>query len=175
MRTQYTAPSWEENYLRAQVVIINQFLPAASGTWVICLASVLITLGACGKNSSDDVWLKYVGQAKAKAGNYLAAEALYIKAKDRCETIFGKNDARTGTCLGYLAELYRGEQEYVKAAIVYRRLIEIEERCAPNSAELEEDLKEYQDVLAKLKEYGLDKTPDQSKEEKEIKPKNDGQ
>jgi len=123
-----------------------------------CLAIVLITLGACArKDDSENAWLEYIRLAndKVKVGDYLAAEDLYLKAKEQCQNNFGDNDARTGTCLGYLAELYLGEQEYVKAAVTYKSLIAIERRCAPNSAELERDVKEYEFVQEKLKEYGL--------------------
>lgn len=123
-----------------------------------CLTIALVTLGACAKkDANEEVWLEYIRLAndRAKAGDYLAAEDLYLKAKEHCATNFGDSDARTGTCLGYLAELYLGEQEYVKAAVTYKSLIAIERRYAPNSAELERDIKEYEFVQEKLKEYGL--------------------
>jgi tetratricopeptide (TPR) repeat protein len=125
---------------------------------LLILAVIAAVIISCFKNSGQDTWLEDIRLAndKLKAGNYLAAEELYSKARKQCEDRFGANDARTGTCLGYLAELYRGEQEYVKAAATYKTLIAIEQRCAPNSAELERDINEYQSVLAKVKEYGLE-------------------
>ena len=132
----------------------------------ICLAIVLVALTACAKqDASENEWLEDVRLAneRVKAGDYLAAEDLYLKAKEKCQNNFGDNDARTGTCLGYLAELYLGEQEYVKAAVTYKNLIAIERRCAPNSAELERDVKEYEFVQEKLKEYGLQESQDQAR------------
>jgi hypothetical protein len=130
----------------------------------VCLTIVLIMLGGCAQyDASDKAWLEDIRLAneRVKAGDYLAAEDLYLKAKEECQNNFGDNDARTGTCLGYLAELYLGEQEYVKAAVTYRSLIAIERRCAPNSAELERDVKEYEFVQEKLKEYGLQESQKQ--------------
>jgi hypothetical protein len=136
---------------------------------VLLFTFITVLLGACMRRSDQDGWLENIRLAndKVKVGDYLTAEDLYLKAKEQCEANFGKNDARTGTCLGYLAELYLGEQEYVKAAITYRSLIEIEQQCAPSSAELERDIKEYQFVLSKLRQYGLEETLERSRTEAE--------
>jgi Tetratricopeptide repeat len=153
---------------------VNQRLSNSPQVQAVLLVVVALTLGTCMRRSDQDAWLESIRVAndKVKTGNYLEAEDLYLKAKEQCEANFGKQDARTGTCLGYLSELYLGEQEYVKAAITYRSLIEIEKQCAPNSAELERDIREYQFVLAKLKEYGLEETLEQSRanENKILKP-----
>ena len=137
----------------------NQFIETSrlKSLVVSCFAASM--LFGCGEDrSKQNAWLESVQIAneKLKARDYLAAEEFYLKAKEQCESNFGKTDARTGTCLGYLAELYRAEQEYAKAAVTYKALIVIQQQCAPHSTELEQTIKAYKQVLSKVKEYGLE-------------------
>jgi len=131
---------------------------------------LVLTISACHHVSQDD-WLDFIKLAnnQFKAKHYLAAEKLYVKAKTLCEMRFGHDDARTATCLAYLAELYRCEQEYVQAALTYERLIAIEEQCNPNSVDLERFKKEYKQVLAKVKDYGLEAGLKEARAQPELK------
>lgn len=97
------------------------------------------------------------GNDAMKAGDYATAEKNFTSAEKQCAKEFGKEDARRATCLGYLAEMYRAQQEYRKAALVYKELIEINEKTAPKSQELANFRAQYAEIQHKIKEYGLDK------------------
>lgn len=137
----------------------NQIIETRRLRCLVASCLLVSALVGCGPDKAkQNAWLDsiQIANEKLKARDYLAAEEFYLKAKDQCETNFGKTDARTATCLGYLAELYRAEQEYAKAAVTYKNLIKIQQHCAPNSAELERTIKVYKQVLTKVKEYGLE-------------------
>jgi tetratricopeptide (TPR) repeat protein len=99
------------------------------------------------------------GNTAKAAGDYAAAEEAYEKAEKVCAKEFGKDDARRATCLAYLAEMYRAQQEYRKAALVYKELIEVYEKIDPKSTDLANFKSQYAEIQHKIKEYGLDKDP----------------
>ncbi|MBS1953084.1 MAG: tetratricopeptide repeat protein [Cyanobacteria bacterium SZAS-4] len=140
-----------------------------SQVWFFLFLTICFTLcgaGACqplDMNGGGDAkkWDKMLeaGNTSMKAGDYAAAEDSFVKAEKLCAKEFGKDDARRATCLGYLAEMYRAQQEYRKAALVYKELIEIHEKIDPKSSELANFRSQYAEIQRKIKDYGLDKDP----------------
>jgi|688.fasta_scaffold270027_2 tetratricopeptide (TPR) repeat protein len=141
-----------------------------SQVWFFLFLTICFTLcgaGACrpldmGGGEGDpkrfDQFLAKGNTAKA-AGDYAGAEDAYTKAEKLCAKEYGKDDARRATCLGYLAMMYKDQQEYRKAALVYKELIEIHEKIDPKSQELAQFKSQYSEIQHKIKEYGLDKDP----------------
>ncbi len=140
-----------------------------SQVWFFLFLTICFTLcgaGACqpldmAGGGSPKKWDQFLeaGNVSMKAGDYPAAEANFEKAEKLCAKEFGKDDARRATCLGYLAEMYRAQQEYRKAALVYKELIEIHEKIDPKSSELANFRAQYAEIQRKIKDYGLDKDP----------------
>lgn len=140
-----------------------------SQVWFYLFLTICFTLcgaGACqpldmgggGELKRFDQYLAKGNTAKA-AGDYAGAEEAYTKAEKLCAKEYGKDDARRATCLGYLAMMYKDQQEYRKAALVYKELIEIHEKIDPKSSELATFKSQYSEIQRKIKEYGLDKDP----------------
>jgi hypothetical protein len=122
---------------------------------------VSIAVFALSSCTSDEektkTWLGCLDQAnlQIKNNHYVKAEELYLQAEDLCEKSCGKEDPRVGTCLAYLAELYRGETEYIKAARTYRKLIALEEKAHGNPSDIERWREEYNQILRKMEKYGI--------------------
>ncbi|CAN5577841.1 hypothetical protein BH10CYA1_BH10CYA1_22260 [soil metagenome] len=148
----------------------KQYVHQHSQVWFFLFLTICFTLcgaGACqpldmnGGGGGPKKWDQFLeaGNVSMKAGDYVAAEASFEKAEKLCAKEFGKDDARRATCLGYLAEMYRAQQEYRKAALVYKELIEIHEKINPKSTELANFRAQYTEIQRKIKDYGLDKDP----------------
>ena len=144
-----------------------------SQVWFFLFLTICFTLcgaGACqpldmNGGGGSKKWTEFIEAANAskKAGDYAAAEDAYEKAEKLCAKQFGKDDARRATCLGYLAEMYRDQQEYRKAALVYKQLIEVHEKIDPKSPDLANFRAQYAEIQRKIKDYGLDADPNAPK------------
>lgn len=151
-----------------------------SQVWFFLFLTICFTLcgaGACqpldmNGGGSPKKWDQFLeaGNTSMKAGDYAAAEESFEKAEKLCAKEFGKDDARRATCLGYLAEMYRAQQEYRKAALVYKELIEIHEKINPKSNELANFRAQYAEIQRKIKDYGLDKDPNAPATKPSAKP-----
>jgi hypothetical protein len=135
------------------------------------LAILVCSLSSCGTTEKRS-WSTCIEEAnqRIKAKQAVRAEALYLEAEDLCEKSYGKEDVRTGTCLAYLAELYRGEQEYIKAARIYRRLIAVEEKIHGSSADLERWRDEYAHIRQKMRKYGIVDAEEDGQDASRIEP-----
>lgn len=148
-----------------QIKVLHLFLLVASTS--------LFTVG-CGdvkelsfnlkNDKSWEVLLEEGRTAKSK-GNMAAAEAAFQQAADKCAEKFGEDDGRTGTCVGYLAELYRNQQEWLKARKAYRRWLTIMDKNDPTGEQMKVIRKGYKEIKRKIRKYGLD--VDEKKPEKE--------
>jgi hypothetical protein len=87
-------------------------------------------------------------QAARTAGNIADAEKLYNEAIEICVKKYGENAAQTGTCVGYLAELYMAKQDWKLAYTNYKRWQAIMQEVDPGG----EQLKIIQQNLKKVKE-----------------------
>jgi tetratricopeptide (TPR) repeat protein len=144
-----------------------------SQVWFFLFLTICFTLcgaGACqpldmNGGGSPKKWTEFIDLANTakKAGDYAGAEDAYTKAEKLCAKQFGKDDGRRATCLGYLAEMYRDQQEYRKAALVYKELIEIHEKIDPKSMDLVNFRAQYAEIQRKIKDYGLDTDPNAPK------------
>jgi tetratricopeptide (TPR) repeat protein len=143
----------------------------------LTICFTLCGAGACqpldmNGSSNPKKWSDLVnaGNNAIKAGDYAAAETAFDSAQKACAKEFGKDDPRRATCLGYLAEMYRNEQEYRKAALIYKELIEIDEKTNPKSADLVTFRAQYAEIQQKIKEYNLDADPNAPKPKTPAKP-----
>jgi len=147
----------------------KQNVQQQSQVWFFLFLTICFTLcgaGACqpldmgggGEPKKFDQFIAK-GNTALSAGDYAGAEDAYTKAEKLCAKEFGKDDPRRATCLGYLAMMYKDQQEYRKAALVYKELIEIHEKIDPKTAELATFKSQYTEIQRKIKEYGLDKDP----------------
>jgi tetratricopeptide (TPR) repeat protein len=151
-----------------------------SQVWFFLFLTICFTLcgaGACqpldmngGGGKKNWTALVEAGNTAVKAGDYATAEESYISAEKACAKEFGKDDGRRATCLGYLAQMYRNQQEYRKAALVYKELIEVHEKIDPKSADLVAYKAQYAEIQKKIKDYGLDADPNAPKKKPVAKP-----
>lgn len=126
----------------------------------ICVSLIIASCSGSQKKS----WTELVseGNQAQKKQDAATAEKKYQEAIAQAETKFGIDDPRTATCLGYLAELYGSQQEWRKAAKVYKRLVATKKKWAPKSEEYARARKEYAFVRKKLKKYGLQEDKDET-------------
>jgi len=144
-----------------------------SQVWFFLFLTICFTLcgaGACqpldlNGGGTPKKWDQFLeaGNTAKKSGDYAGAEDSYVKAEKLCAKEFGKDDGRRATCLGYLAQMYREQQEYRKAALVYKQLIDIHEKLDPKSQELKNFRDQYAEIQRKIKDYGLDVDPNAPK------------
>jgi|GEM_PF-1455448 len=130
-----------------------------AGALFICLS-----LSACGDvspmefNLADKrTWVDLVADAqKAQGrGNLPEAEKLFQEALQKAEAKYGEDAIETGTCVGYLAELYRYQQEYLKADKEYKRWLTIMQKHDSTGEQVKNIRKNYKEVRKKIRQYGL--------------------
>ncbi|MEZ4536835.1 MAG: tetratricopeptide repeat protein [Cyanobacteriota/Melainabacteria group bacterium] len=110
--------------LRQSRVLHMLLLAVISSTFLFACADVKpLSFSLDSKKTWEDLVAE--GQAALSAGKIPAAEAAFSEAVEKCSEKFGEDDARTGTCVGYLAELYRNQQEWLKAGKAYKRWMSI--------------------------------------------------
>lgn len=126
---------------------------------IICVSLMITSCSTFKKPTWTD--LVSEGNEAQKKQDASTAEQKYMQAIALAEANFGPDDDRTATCLNYLAELYGAQQEWRKAAKVYKKLLVIKGKSAPKSEEWTRVRKAYAFVRKKLKKYGLeeDETP----------------
>lgn len=109
--------------------------------------------GGGGSQKFEDV----VAQARAAkdAGNTAEAEKLYNQAIDICKKKFGENAAQTGTCVGYLAELYMAKQDWRLAYTNYKRWQAIMQEVDPGGEQLKIIQQDLRKIKEKLIQYNL--------------------
>jgi len=139
--------------------------------FTLCGAAACLGLAPAPKNWTEMVTAGNEALKSGDATGNATAEKMFTDAAAECEKKYGKYDNRRATCLTYLAELYRDEQEYRKAAIEYKELITVKEQSDPNGQELAGIREEYAQIQAKMKEYGLDTDPYAPRPEKKKKKK----
>lgn len=128
---------------------------------IVPLIIVAVALTSCGDVSRPDFgsltggggpkkFEDLVASAKTArdAGNTAEAEKLYNEAIEVCKKKYGENAAQTGTCVGYLAELYMAKQDWKLAYTNYKRWQAIMQEVDPGG----EQLKIIQTNLRKIKE-----------------------
>ncbi len=154
-----------------------------SQVWCFLFLTICFTLCGAGACSPLDMggggqkkWVESLaaGNSAMKAGDYAAAETSFVTAEKLCAKDFGKDDPRRATCLAYLAEMYRAQQEYRKAALIYKELIEIKEKTDPKSADLANFRAQYGEVQRKIKDYNLDADPNSPKAKAKAKSATEG-
>ena len=98
--------------------------------WPITLA--LLPWCAFGQSRA---WDNAITEAASAYGaqQYGVAEIRFIEAKKAAES-FGPTDARLGTTLNYLAELYVREARYAEAEPLFKQALEIWNQAAPSAA-----------------------------------------
>lgn len=98
-----------------------------------------------------------IAQAKTArdAGNTPEAEKLYNEAIEVCKKKYGENDARTGTCVGYLAELYMAKQDWKLAYTNYKRWQTIMQEVDPGGEQIKNIQADLKKIKEKLIQYGL--------------------
>ena len=152
-------------------------------TGIICLILFMAVSvcfnSACGKVKplslsslveEDKTWEQLVteGQTARNSGKMDVAETSFKEAITICEEKFGVEDARTGTCVGYLAELYKSQQEYLKAEREYKRWLSIMDKHDSTGEQVKAIRRGYRQVKKKIKKYGLRKEdPKEDAEDKE--------
>jgi tetratricopeptide (TPR) repeat protein len=99
------------------------FLSAVSG--------VLVLAPFAGAQSASEAWKNLIVQASysADAKDYAKAEQIYLQALHEAEH-FGANDARAGTTLNDLGQIYRKEKKYAEAESAYQRALSILEAAS---------------------------------------------
>ncbi|MDZ4832220.1 MAG: tetratricopeptide repeat protein [Candidatus Melainabacteria bacterium] len=112
-----------------------------------------LTGGGGGNQKFEDV----VAQARAAkdAGNTAEAEKLYNQAIEICTKKFGENAAQTGTCVGYLAELYMAKQDWKLAYTNYKRWQAIMQEVDPGGEQLKIIQQDLRKIKEKLIQYNL--------------------
>ncbi|HEY9677908.1 MAG TPA: tetratricopeptide repeat protein [Drouetiella sp.] len=153
--------------------------PQTSHTQFFLLLTLCFTLcgaGACqemslGGGGDPKKWTDFVtrGNAEIKAGDYAAAEKDFQDADKKVTKEFGQEDPRRVTVLNYLAQMYREQQEYRKAALVYKDLITVQEKVDPKGPDLIAFKSQYEEIKKKIQEYGLDGEKTPKSEKKEVK------
>ncbi|MBZ0184639.1 MAG: tetratricopeptide repeat protein [Candidatus Obscuribacterales bacterium] len=141
--------------LLSAVFLIGFFLSA-------CGDVESIHSGMLGKRS----WVDLVADAQKaqSAGNLPEAEKLFQEALAKAEAKHGMDAPETGTCVGYLAELYRYQQEYLKADKEYKRWLKIMENYDSTGEQIKNIRKNYKEVRKKIKQYNLLKDEDKDKD-----------
>lgn len=133
----------------------------------LLLASTFL-VSACGDvkplsfgMSADLSWEQLVteGQNAYRAGKIDVAEKKYVEAVQKCEEKFGEDDARTGNCVGYLAELYKYKQDWLKAEKEYKKWLTIMDKHDSTGEQVKVIRKGYSEVKEKIKKYGLKADP----------------
>ncbi len=139
-----------------QMKVLHLFLLAASMSFFMTGCGDVKPLSFDMKNDKSWEVLLEEGRTARNKGNMAAAEAAFQQAADKCAEKFGENDGRTGTCVGYLAELYRNQQEWLKARKAYRRWLSIMDKNDPTGEPIKVISKGYKEIRRKIKKYGLD-------------------
>ncbi len=96
------------------------------------------------------------GRQAIKSQDYAKAETSLQAAIDQSKMKFGQNAGQTATCMTELAEMYMAQQEYRKAAKVFKELVPVYEKLEPGSQDALRVEAEYQDVKKKIKKYQLE-------------------
>lgn len=108
------------------------------------------------------------GQKQRSNGEFDAAEASFKEAILKCEEKNGPEDATTGTCVGYLAELYKSQQEWLKAEKEYKRWLSIMDQHDKTGEQVKAIRDGYKVIKEKIFKYGLRKaTPEEQAEQEE--------
>ena len=147
------------NVCRRSVVAQN---PTTGILLLLTMCFTLCGAMAClGIGDPPKTWTGMItkGNEALKGGDNATAETDFKEAEQMCEKQFGKYDGRRATCLAYLAEMYRDEQEYRKAALAYKELIAVKEKADPNGQDLATFREQYSEIQGKLKEYGIQLDP----------------
>jgi hypothetical protein len=147
--------------------------------FTLCGAAACLGVGEAPKKWTD---MLSSGNEALKTGDAATAEKMFESAAQECEKKYGKFSGQRATCLEDLALLYKNETEYRKADLAYKELIAVEEKVDPNGSNLPLHREQYNEVLAKEKEYNLNADPnapatpavkpakDAEKKDKESKP-----
>lgn len=147
-------------------------LAVISSTFLFACADVKpLSFSLDSKKTWEDLVAE--GQVALSAGKIPAAEAAFSEAVEKCSEKFGEDDARTGTCVGYLAELYRNQQEWLKAGKAYKRWMSIMDKNDPTGEQLKIIRKGYKEIRHKIKQYGLEDSDDKDKDKDKDKEKDD--
>jgi tetratricopeptide (TPR) repeat protein len=103
--------------------MMRSFFSAAVCVWA--LASFANAQGA------DDAWKDLIVKASysADANDYAKAEQIYVQALHEAER-FGAEDARVGTTLNDLGQVYRKEKKFAEAESAYQRASAILEKTS---------------------------------------------
>lgn len=120
---------------------------------VIGAASMSLTACTIGKSWSESL---AEGRAAMKAGNYDVAEKSYEAAIKAAQTKYGQNAGQTATCMTEMANMYVGQSEYRKAALVLKELLPIYSKIEPGSEDELRTKQIYDDVKKKIKNYKLE-------------------
>ncbi|MBX9667065.1 MAG: hypothetical protein K2X93_05565 [Candidatus Obscuribacterales bacterium] len=102
-------------------------------------------------------WEDCVSQAQAKqnVGAYADAEVLYTRAIDLAKAKFGENDARTGTCIGYLAGMSMAKQDWKVAYTHYKRWKSVMQQVDPQGEQMKVIDNDLKKIKQKLMQYNL--------------------
>jgi tetratricopeptide (TPR) repeat protein len=92
---------------------------------------VLVLARFSNAQSADNTWKDLIVKASysAEANDYAKAEQTYLQALHEAER-FGADDARVGTTLNDLGQIYRKEKKFAEAESAYRRASSILETTA---------------------------------------------
>lgn len=106
---------------------------------------------------SSKKWETLVSEGKdfMDKGKLVEAEAAYKEAYEACKKKFGEEDARTGTCVGYLAGFYQSKQDWPLAYQEYKHWKIIMEKVDPAGDQLKQIDEDLRKVKEKMKQYGL--------------------
>jgi len=135
---------------------------------IVPLLIIAVALTSCGNVDKPDFgslmggggpkkFENVVAQAKSAkdAGNIAEAEKLYNEAIEVAKGKFGENAAQTGTCVGYLAELYMQKQDWKLAYTNYKRWQAIMQEVDPGGEQIKIIQSDLKKIKEKLIQYNL--------------------
>ncbi len=110
-----------------------------------------------GMSNGPRSWEECVAQAQVNqnAGRYAAAEQLYTKAIEFAKDKYGENDARTGTCIGYLAGMTMAKQDWKVAYSHYKRWKSVMQEVDPHGEQMKVIDNDLKKIKQKLMQYNL--------------------
>ncbi len=142
-------------------------------------------LAGCSQGKSWDAALSE-GRSSLANHDFEKAEKSFQIAIKAAEAKYGANAGQTATCMTELAEMYLAQAEYRKAALIFKELVPIYDKIAPDSPDDKRVRDEYIKVKKKIKKYKLEPVEDEpaktdgaatdkdSKESKDGKPADGG-
>jgi len=146
--------NWRGMFAKFHRALTPSLLMICTLSFTLCGAAACLGIEGGPKTWTQNVT---IGNDAMKAGDYVAAEKAYQEAINECEKKYGEMDGRTGTCIGYLGQLYVAQQEWLKAEKIYKRLLVNKEKTEP--ANLPVYKEQYATIQQKIKEYGLGTDP----------------